>query len=192
MLIGQIEEERRISLLPQSSPVKKKGTTLVEVLIVTIILVAVFFILLLVLNSGYISNSINLTKIQAQEEARRVMDWIVNDIRQTTAAEIKSNSPTSSYLKFRVYDNYTSGNPVWSSGNITYTYNDGINRLTRLDENTGVTVYFDNITQAPFGVDASWISGSDNNLTVTIDTQRNARGSLINYNLTTEVRIRNE
>lgn len=157
-----------------------------------LILCGVFYVLFLVLNVGYLSNLIASKKIEVQEEARRTMDWIVKDLRQTEADEIKSNSPQASYLKFRIYSDYVVPNPIWSNY-IEYSYDGTSDTLTRKDYGTNFTMIFHNITDAPFGIDQDWIDGDEDKLPVIISTQKPVRGSLLaNFSLATEVKIRNE
>jgi len=164
----------------------------VEVLIVTAVVSTIFASLFYVLTQGYLSNEIGLAKLKLQEEARRAMEVIGKDVRQTTVSEIKSNNPSSSHLKFRIYQDYSEGNPQWSSNYIEYTYDANSYKLQRTDYNSNITTYFYNIASPPFDVE-ELINNNENKISIDLNMQETVKGSLpINFSLTGEITIRNE
>jgi len=178
-------------VFPLRASSARKALSIAEVLVGVFMIAGIFAVLLLVLNSGYISQALTTATVDLQEDARRAMDWMVKDLRQTTIAEIKANSPSSSHLKFRTYTGYSGGSPVWSGSYIEYTYVPGASKLVR--DNGTTSLEFHNITSVPFGIDAAWISGNDNKISINLNTSKTARGNInVTYNLSTEVRVRNE
>ena len=192
MLAGQREVRGELSRSRHIFLPKLKGVTLVEVLIVTAVMSTIFASLFYVLTQGYLSNEIGLAKLKLQEEARRAIEVIGKDVRQTTVSEIKSNNPSSSHLKFRIYQDYSEGNPQWSSNYIEYTYDANSYKLQRTDYNSNITTYFYNIASPPFDVE-ELINNNENKISIDLNMQETVKSSLpINFSLTGEITIRNE
>jgi len=166
------------------------GFTLVEIIIVTVILLMVTGVLFMVMNVGDISYSLNSEKIALYERARVALYWITRDVRQTTAAEIlsDSNNPSSSHIKFRICSGFETDSPQLTSEYIEYTYDSNEQRLTRRDNNNNFTLTFGNITAAPFDI----TEPADSKLIVNIKMQNTVRGRPLTARLHSEIKIRNE
>jgi len=102
---------------------------LIEVLLVAAISSVIVGILFYAMNAGNLSFNLSSARADLQAEVRRSMDWIVKDVRQTTGAEIASNNPTDSKIKFRVCQGHDGSNLVWSSAEIEYSYYSNLKRL---------------------------------------------------------------
>ena len=172
----------------------KGGFTLVEIMVSFFILTVILTGLFLSLSTGELSSSISSIKLDAQERARRVMDWIIKDVRQTSFAKININGYTDSYIKFEICSDFddTTYSSIWSDYYIEYSYNDSEKRLTRARiSSAGVTEMswdFDNIMVAPF--DTSDLE--NNRLIVTITSQKQQVGlPTVTSTLTSEIRLRN-
>lgn len=190
MFPGQKDNGRRVFSYPRGLPVKARAFTLLEILICSAILAIIFTGLLVVFRAGDFSNSAAMAKHEAQEEARRVLYWIIKDARQTSGSQISGNQPSSSHIKFKVCQGYDGDNIIWSDDYIEYTYNSLNQRLTRTDYNTGQSWDFENIVSDPFGISEIV---SDNKLSLSITVQRQRQGlPLITSALTTQVKMRNE
>lgn len=175
-----------------------------EVLVVGFISSVVIAALLLTLTTGEFSNSTVSAKTDLQAKVRRIMDWVIKDVRQTNLAEINNNNPSVNHIKFKVVtgiDNIT-GSYTLSPNCIEYNYNNVSGELTRNEvDETGLIAQswvFDNITQPPFytapGVPlvANGILASKK-LVIVIAGQNQVRNSLtLNSSLAEEVKIRNE
>lgn len=175
-----------------------------EVLVVGFISSVIIAALLLTLTTGEFSNSTISAKIDLQAKVRRIMDWIIKDVRQTNLAEINNNNPSVNHIKFKVVtgiDNIT-GSYALSPNYIEYNYNNVSEELTRNEvDETGLILQswvFNNITQSPFytapevPLVANGILASKK-LVIVIAGQNQVRNSLIlNFSLNEEVRVRNE
>ncbi|MDP3732713.1 MAG: prepilin-type N-terminal cleavage/methylation domain-containing protein [Candidatus Omnitrophota bacterium] len=204
MLIGQKDRGRRPLVYPHASRVKRRGFTLTEVLAVVFISSVVIAALFLTLTTGEFSNSTISAKTDLRAKVRRIMDWIIKDVRQTNLAEINNNNPSLNHIKFKLVtgiDDIT-GSYTLSPNYIEYDYNNVSGELTRNEvDETGLILQgwvFNNITQPPFytapGVPlvADGILASKK-LVVVIVGQNQVRSSLtLNSSLTEEARVRNE
>ena len=141
------------------------------------------------LNTGRFSSSASSTKLEVQEEARRLMDWIIKDVRQTSTSQIVNNSPSDTHIKFKVCLGHDGSNIIWSNDFIEYTYVSALNRLTRTDYSSGMVWTFDNIVAVPF--DTSELI-TNNKLIVTITVQKQKGGEpLAVFTLANKIKVRN-
>jgi type II secretory pathway pseudopilin PulG len=188
MLTGKNASGREVLAYRRVSRTEAQSFTLIETLVVAGIIGIIFSALFSVLNLSNLSHSIVSTKLSLQAEARRVIEWIVKDARQTSAYQISNNNATSSYIKFKTCAGHNGTSLLWNSDFIEYDYNSSSQILTRTDYSTGDTWDFYDIVANPFDV-----SGLANNiLGVTIDVQKDVIGTVEpRVNLTTEIKIRN-
>ena len=187
---------------------RNKGFTIVELLVVTLIISFLFGVLFFVLNVGQVSQKVSLERVYLEAELRRFMDCISKDIRQTTAYNIKENSPNSGYIKFKkVTDVNTSGadSPLlFSDDYIEYIYSsDGGSMIRRMiySNGTNQTLFFNTtLIQAPFYTYNSTddiVPLNENDLLnskkilVNLTAQRNIKNQTINCSLIQEIAIRN-
>jgi prepilin-type N-terminal cleavage/methylation domain-containing protein len=184
--------------------IKRRGHTLVEVLVVAFILGIIIMALFLTLTTGEFSSSVSMAKTDLQAKVRRVMDWIVKDVRQTNPIQINTNNPTANHIKFKKVtgiDN-DSGNHTLSSNYIEYNYTSVSGSLTRNEVSEDGSMLhswvFSNITQSPFYTATEVPLATDGILTskkliIVITGQSQVRNSLtLNQTLTEEVKIRND
>jgi prepilin-type N-terminal cleavage/methylation domain-containing protein len=183
------DKDKEVFNYPRVLLVKKDGFTLNEVLISVLILGIVLAGLFITLSTGEFSSSVSSAKLEVQAETRRLMDWIVKDVRQTSSSQIANNAPSNSHIKFKVCLGHDSSNIIWSSDFIEYTYDSSLNRLTRTDYSSGTSWNFDNIIAAPFNTSELL---TDSKLTVTITVQKQgARIPVITSTLISKIKIRN-
>lgn len=170
-------------------PVKGTGgITLVEVLVTAFILGIIISGIAVVLNVGNLSNNISTSKVALQRQARTVLDWIIKDVRQTSAYQINNNAPSSNHIKFQVCAGHDGVNLLWNSDFIEYTYDTANQTLTRNDSGSGGEWVFSDITASPF--DLSNIT--NNFLRITVQMEKSALGLIRpRVNLSAEVKIRN-
>jgi len=188
--------------------IKSKAFTLVEVLVVTFISVIIFSAIFMVLNMGEFQNRIGSTRIDVQQEARRALDWMMRDMRQTHRTFMNVTNETG-YLVWFVdvpngqafsdpelqlctgYDVAT-GETSWTPYTIRYEFNATSQTVTRTDSNTAQVLRFNNITDLTFTcIDHL------NLLRVNITAQKVAKSSPAGnitqvFNLSEEVRLRND
>ena len=183
------DKDREISNYPRGLLAKRDGYTLNEVLVSVLILGVVLGGLFITLSTGEFSSSVNSAKLEVQAETRRLMDWIVKDVRQTSSSQIANNAPSNSHIKFKVCLGHDGNNIIWSSDFIEYTYDSSLNRLTRTDYGSGMSWNFDNVIAAPF--DTSELI-TDSKLIVTITVQKQpARMPALTSTLISKIKIRN-
>lgn len=194
---------------PPVSRAKRRGFTLVEVLLVSFILGVVLVGLFLTLNIGQRSFSLSSAKVDLQSQVRAVINWVINDVRDTNPIEINSNDPGPDHIKFRKVtgiDNST-GNYAVTANYIEYTYNPASFTLTRSEVDPGGVVLksipFYEITQSPFynglggvlqtgDIIRSWDTGGKR-LIIVISGRKQLRGSeILDFSLTEEAKVRNE
>lgn len=191
MLVGCIGTEHNKLPLARKWPVKS-SVTLIELMIVTAIVSGLFAILFTTFNITNTSKNIGLEKIELQEQARRLIFYLNKDLHQTSLQEIKANNPSSSHLKFRLCTGYDTVNQVvtWTTDYVEYTYNSTAQTVTR--QQGASTQTFNYISQAPFGIDSAWISGSVKRITITIINNKTVAGTInVSYPITTDVTVRN-
>jgi type II secretory pathway pseudopilin PulG len=200
-----------MSLLPGSS-VKSSAFTLVEALASTLIMGVVLAALSVTLTIGESSRSISTAQVDLQAKVRGVLDIVVRDFRQTVTQEIVNNepAPSTTYAKFRPVQgwNITNANYELEANFTEYNYSAANTTLVRNILNSGGVVLssrsFYNITAAPFyTVDTSDESivpltkdalQANNGRVVVVITGRGLarQGRILSYNLTEEVKVRNE
>lgn len=153
--------------------------------ILTIIVAALF----MVLNIGNFSNSVSSTKLSLQQEARKIIEWITKDVRQTAAYQISNNDPSTNHIKFKVCLGHDGADLLWSSDFIEYTYDPTSQTLVRFDYASGRSWQFNNVVESPFNISQLI---TDNLLIVTITVQKQALGSINpSVSLAAEIKIRN-
>ncbi len=172
-------------------------------LVTTFLLLTVISTLFLTLTKGELFNDITSQKVDLQAKVRRILDWVVKDVRQTNLIQINTNSPSADYIKFKPVTGINgTGDYTLSTNYIEYSYDAASDTLTRNEVDDGGTVlnswFFDNITQSPFYSDAGvpLAAGAiltSKKLVIVISGQDQVRGSLpLTVSLTAEVKIRNE
>jgi len=101
----------------------KTGFTMVEALVSVAIFSFMSLALFSILLVGQKSWSMNSTKIQLQQELRKSMETMINDLRQAGNASI-TNVPADdnwyTTITFQVPSTVTSGSIVWDSNTIQY------------------------------------------------------------------------
>lgn len=167
--------------------------------------------LLVTLNTGQLTGSINSAKADLQAKARNITSQITSDVRQTISWDIANNSPSGSYIKFRLVQGWDAVNKTFSlldAGGYehyaVYSYDSATKTITYTTylfksglQSNVKTVTFDNIVAVPFrNRDLTDLTQNEllNNrrITVIISAQTQVRGSLdINATLQEEVKIRN-
>jgi hypothetical protein len=164
------------------------------------------------LTIGETSRSISTTQVDLQANVRGVLDIVVRDFRQTVTQQIVNSlpAPSNTYAKFRPVQgwNITNANYELEANFTEYNYSAANTTLTRNILNSVGAVLssrnFYNITAVPFyTVDTSdesivpltkdTLQASNGRVVIIIAGQGLARqGRILSYNLTEEVKVRNE
>ena len=185
----------------------KNAFTIIEVLIAAIVGVFMVTGLFYILNSGQNINDLSSVKVAAQTQARRVIDWIGRDLRQTVVWELANNSPSATHVKFRPVLGWNiAGNTYQLDTNyIEYNYNAGARTLTRNTvDATGTVlkswVFSDIVAQPFFTRDAlgnlivldNTVGTSKKVITLISVNKVSDKGVNSTISLTLETKIRNE
>jgi len=191
----------------------KRGISIVEVLLVTAIIGLLMGSIFYLLSVAQSLRSLSTAQSEVRSEVRRAMDWIVNDVRQTVSSSIgsKDNNPLSTHIKFKKFIGYSVklGVPSPDFGNpIEYTYDPGLETITRTDLGTNQSWIVRNIIQASFytrlqdgsivamdpvnpGDDSPLLTNLSGNLVIYIRSQKQISATLnASYTLREEVAIR--
>jgi type II secretory pathway component PulJ len=187
-----------------------KGMTIVEAFCSAVISALIIGAMFYALSTGEYSKTVSSARVEVQAEARRTLDWIAKDVRQTVSWDMAdaSNSPSDSHIKFRKVEgwNATTELLLLSNNYTEYAYDSDshtiMRRLSDSDNNTLGEWTLNNIVQPPFYTrDSSESIVSLNSgdlltsrkLIIDIVGQKQIRGSLnATATLTEEVKIRNE
>ncbi|MBP7216560.1 MAG: prepilin-type N-terminal cleavage/methylation domain-containing protein [Candidatus Omnitrophica bacterium] len=182
----------------------KKGFSLVEILVSAALLLLVIAGLAILLTEQYFSDAISGAKLEAQQEVRRAMLMITEDLRQGSRSHIDVNvsgaiSPLSSYAGTRVTFtdpqieeflayNLATTQREWSAWTIDYTYDAANRRIARTNTSSGQVRYYNNIDSVGYSFD-----GLNFTVTVTINGSTQARSGIAPaVDLQEEVFLRNE
>lgn len=186
--------------------IRKKALTVIELLSVILILGLLFAAIFQALIAGQLANVLGLEKIYLQTDTRRLLDWLVKDLRSTQASEFSDNTSIN-YIRFRKVKGYNTSatNYIWEDNYTEYSYDNLTQTITRRIINvttgniTGSWTFY-NISAAPFYTRNS--TGSINpldkegilhnrNLVLNISSFSQKRNVNLTFSLNEEVRIRN-
>lgn len=165
-------------------------------------------VLFYILNLGSQINQVSSRKVMLQSQARRITDWLAQDLRETVRYSIKNNNPTNSHIRFQrvLGRGVVEGTYQLEANYIDYTYDSGLKKLTRsIVTDTGALAntapnpnswVFNDIMTEPFSTRDD--SGNSLNLDAVSEIKRvvvlikvqNQTGEEVS--LTSEVKIRNE
>lgn len=160
--------------------------------------------LFVVLNVGNLSNTIVGAKLEAQQEVRRAMEWMIMDLRNTDRMRLQVIDPdvdpvnriqfnvstgTITDPLFNICIGYAVSGNLWSSNQIGYTYDAVNRRIVRSDSGTGNTWQFNHINSLTFTKTKTGL----NSLLIEIMGQKTAIGTITpTFTLQEEVKLRNE
>lgn len=99
------------------------GLTLVEALVTVIIFSFILGICYTILISGSDSWETNSVRVELQQELRKAMDWITQDLRQAGSASITNvpaNGSAYTSITFRKAAGVSGGNIVWDADTTQY------------------------------------------------------------------------
>lgn len=102
---------------------KDLGLTLVEIIITLFILLLLIGAILTVLTTGRISWQIGDVRIELQQELRKGMDWITEELRQggsSTISDVPADGSWYDTITFRKPEGVIDGNIVWEDEEIQY------------------------------------------------------------------------
>ncbi len=176
----------------------RHGFTLIEALVTTIIFAFIMGICYTLLISGSDSWETNSARVELQQELRKAMDWISQDLRQAGSASI-TNVPadgnTYTSITFRKSAGASGGNLVWDTNTTRYFLGGtGNTQLQRQIGSQTASVIAQDMQSLQFSRQAS----TSNIVNVSIQTQKktprgkNLTGKApIQANLTFKIYLRN-
>ncbi len=128
-----------------------RGFSLVEVLVTVLIFTLVAGASYMALNSGMRSWRVNNRRVELQQELRKAMDWMSEDLRQSGSAATVFNVPADdtwyTSVTFKKVTGVSGGAPTWSAGSYQYRRGGtGGNQLERVDPSGTVQVIAQNVT----------------------------------------------
>ncbi len=155
--IHNVECIFRKSLL---SPFKgRQGLTLVEALVTVIIFSFILGICYMILISGSDSWETNSVRVELQQELRKAMDWITQDLRQAGSASIvnvPANGSAYTSITFRKAAGVSGGSITWDSSTTQYSLGGtGGTQLLRQVGSQTAAVIAQNIQSLQFSRQAS-------------------------------------
>lgn len=185
----------------------RRAFTIIELLISALIGSLIVGILFYVLSSGKDVNDVSSAKVQAQSQARRVIDWVSRDLRQTVVWDLANNDPSPVHIKFRPVLGWDITANTYQLGvnYIEYSYDINTNTLTRNLLNSAGSVLrswvFTDIINQPFftldslgnliPLDSS--VGTSRKVVILISVRKvSDKGLNLTVSLTAETKIRNE
>ncbi|MBI5873879.1 MAG: prepilin-type N-terminal cleavage/methylation domain-containing protein [Candidatus Omnitrophica bacterium] len=166
----------------------KKGFTLIEVLVVVFLASIIFSALFMVMSSGRTTWYSADTQISLQQEMRKAMRQIADDMRQSGISQISipADSTTYSSISFNVSEGAgASGVINWSSSPINFSLSGG--QIIRTDGST-TRVLANNITSLGFTRQFTSPKVVRTNITA---QKTSAFGGVLNATLDSAVALRN-
>lgn len=165
-----------------------RGVSMIETLVVVLIFTIISGGLISVMTVGDKSWQVNRVKIELQQELRKSMDAMVNDLRQSGGASIV-NVPTDgnwySTITFRKPAGVSAGSIAWDNTTIQFLTSNG--QLQRVyGANTKI------VSQDISSMQFRRFSAAADTLEVALQAQKNTnKGVPIVYDLDFNIQIRN-
>jgi prepilin-type N-terminal cleavage/methylation domain-containing protein len=168
----------------------ESGMSLVEVMVTVVIFSFVLGAIYTVLNTGEAAWETNKTRIELQQETRKAMDWMINDLRQagnSSIVDVPADGLTTHHqITFKTPSTVTNGTIQWNASSIVFALN-GTNLRRTLGAGTP-KIIAQNISSVTFRRQAT----SSNIVEITITSQKtSAKGLVVQYPFSFNVRIRN-
>src|SRR3989338_7540251 len=121
-----VHKEDKMRHIPvKDRPFKNhQGVTLVEMMTTVVIFAFILGICYSLLISGSDSWQTNSVQVELQQELRKAMDWVSQDLRQAGSASITNvpaNGTVYTTITFRKSAGASGGNLVWDSNTTTYS-----------------------------------------------------------------------
>ena len=164
------------------------GFTLAEVLVTTILFTILFGACVSILLSGFDSWQVGRVETELQQDLRRSLDKLRNDLQQSGASQVTgvpADGSTNTSISFKVSTGVTSGAIVWSTNAIQYALSA---KLLQRTQGATVTTIARNIQT--FSVSRQ--STSPDIVTITLVAQKTTeKGRSRSKTLTFEVQMRN-
>ncbi|MGE0268157.1 MAG: type II secretion system protein J [Candidatus Omnitrophota bacterium] len=170
---------------------RNRGTTLVETLVVVLIfsvLVAGFYSIATVGDNSW---QVNRVQVELQQELRKSMDAMVNDLRQAGSSsiiDVPANGNWYNSITFRIPEGVVAGSIDWTDSTLQFLRaGPGTVQLQRI-YGVQTKIVSNNITSLQF----RRLTTSPKKLEVMLQAQKNTlKGLPIIYNLNFNVQLRN-
>lgn len=168
-----------------------KGSSLLEVLVTLLIfsiIIAAVNATLLIGDSSWNTNSI---RIELQQELRKAMDWMKDDLRQsgpTAISNVPANGSWYTTITFQTAAGVSGGSITWNSDTTQFVLGGTDSDQLRRIEGSTTTV----IAQSMQSVQFRRLAGVPDIVEVALQAQRDTfKGATIASNLNFKVQLRN-
>lgn len=175
-----------------------RGITLVEVMTTVVIFSFTLGICYVLLISGSDSWEANSARVELQQELRKAMDWVSQDLRQAGSAsivDVPANGSIYTSITFRKSAGVSGGNPAWDASTTRYfPGGTGGTQLLRQVGSQTASIIAQNIQSAQFSRQASTSNIVDVSLQAQKTTLRGktlAGKTPIQASLTLKIYLRN-
>lgn len=168
------------------------GFTLVEALVTVMIFSIILGASYMVLLSGSDSWEVNRVRVELQQESRKAIDWMSQEMRETGSAAI-TNVPADgnwyTTITFSLPSGVSGGSIVWSGDTIQYVLGGtNSNQLQRVATGVATKIIASNIQTLQFRRQST----SSNIVEVSVLARKNTlKGTQIDVNLDFKIRLRN-
>jgi len=169
------------------------GYSLVEALVTVLIFSVIIGAIHATLQVGDSSWNVNSVNIALQQELRKAMDWMKDDLRQSGPTAITMDFPADGVwydtITFQISNGVSGGGIVWSTDTIQFLRDaGGLNQLQRVEGST-TRVLATNITSLQF----RRLTASPNIVDVALQAQKvtSKTGGTVTSSLNFKVKLRN-
>lgn len=167
------------------------GFTLVEIMIVVVIFTLLIGTIFTVLATGKTSFQIGNVRIELQQDLRRGMDWITEELRQSgssTISGVPANGSWYDTITFRIPVGVSGGNIVWETDEIQYLLGGLNNRQLLRKVDSDEKVLANNIISLEF----SRQSLSSGIVEIALEAEKETvKGHLVEVDLDFKIKLRN-
>jgi Tfp pilus assembly protein PilW len=169
-----------------------RGLTLVEALVTVLIFSIILGATYTVLISGSDSWEVNNVRVELQQELRKAMDWMSQELREAGSASITNvlaNGTWYTTITFRTATGVTGGTIDWSTDTIQYVLGGAdANQLQRIKAGDPTKIVALNIQSLQFRRQAS----SSDIVEVALQARKSTpKGNQLNVNSDFKIQLRN-
>ena len=177
---------------------KDSGFTLVEIIITVLIFSLLIGVLFTVLTIGKTSFQIGNVRIELQQDLRRGMDLITEELRQSGSSQLRTiisgaevpfpaDGSSHNTIIFRIPAGVTNGNIVWQTDKIQY-FLDGDKQLRR---KVGSVLDLESKANNIVSLEFSRQSSSPKIVEIALQSEKETGKRKINLDLDFKVKLRN-
>jgi len=184
-------ENVKLKIFPTSANFQKSvGFTLVEILVAVSLYSLIAAACFVAFITGNRSWQVNKVQLEIQQELRKAMDWMIEDLRQSGSSaivDVPSDGVWYNSITFKMAEGINNGNISWS-GDVQYALG-GTNSNQLLRQTGGEEkILAQNITTLQFRRQ----TGTPKSLEVSLTAQKTTpEGQVLNQDLNFQIKLRN-